>query len=389
MINLDLEKQINQQIQDTIQRYVSSEDLQTHIREQVNLAVGDIIGSVASKVYAEVLNSNDIKNNITNIVQLEANQHIHTESLSIVRTELAKTPVKDIVEKLVKNEITIKFDKLDFPHGSIQPSAIAWHPKSISGNYVNGGMITDFSSTGIDDKAKSAQLTILDDHVVVEGQLTAMNITAADTIQAKNLSLTGTLEIGTEILDHGPFSQLIQQHSQMIVDQALEPYSELIRDGRSLITGDTLAPSISQSNLRKVGNLQELSVIGDAKFSETLYISSSGKVGINTEEPRGALTVRDEDAEVSFMKTSRRTMYIGSTRNSGLEIGTNNQSQIVLKEDLIELNNAVRIMGIKFSVSGTIPESMGEPNEVVFVLSASDGQPKFYRCIGGNRWQAL
>jgi hypothetical protein len=72
-----------------------------------------------------------------------------------------------------------------------------------------------------------------------------------------------------------------------------------------------------------------------------------------------------------------------------VEIGTNNQSQIVIKEDLIELNNAVRVMGIKFSVSGTIPEYTGEPNEIVFVLSAAEGQPRFYRCTGGNRWNAL
>jgi hypothetical protein len=389
MINLDLEKQINQQIQETIQRYVTSEDLQTRIREQVDAAVGNIIGSVASKVYAEVLSSSDIKNNITKIVQLETNQHVHAESLAIVRSEIARTPIRDIVEKLVRNEVNIKIDKVDFPNNSLHPSTIAWYPKSISGDYVSGGLITDFSSTGIDDKSTTAQLTILDNHVVVEGEFTAMNITAADTIQAKNLSLTGTLEIGTEILDHGPFSQMIQMHSQMVVDQALEPYHELIRDGKSLITGDSLAPSISQSNLRKVGNLQELNVIGDAKFSETLYVSAGGKVGINTEEPRGALTIRDEDAEVSFMKTNRRTMYIGSTRNSGLEIGTNNQSQIVIKEDLIELNNAVRVMGIKFSVSGAIPEHTGEPNEIVFVLSAAEGQPRFYRCTGGNRWNAL
>ena len=389
MINIDLEKQINQQIQETIQNYVNSEDLQKHIQELVNASVGDIIGSVASKVYAEVLNAADIKDNIIKIVQLETNQHIHTESLAIVRKELANTPINDIVEKLVKNEISIKFDKLDFPSGSIHPSAISWNSGVLSGNYITGGLITNFSSTGIDDKATAAQLTILDDHVVVEGEFTAMNITAADTIYAKNLSLTGTLEIGTDILDHGPFSQMIQLHSQMIVDHALEPYYELIKDGRLVISGDSIAPGISQSNLRKVGNLQELNVIGDAKFSETLYISAGGKVGINTEEPRGALTIRDEDAEITFMKTNKRTMFMGSTRSGDVEIGTNNTPQLVIKESLIEINNAIRLMGIKFSVSSIVPEYIGEPNEIVFVLSAREGQPNFYKCFGGNKWQAL
>lgn len=385
MINLDLEKQIAEQIKLTVTQYVSSDDLQLKIQSMVQDAVGDIIGSVASKIYAEVSSNFDIQDHITKIVQLETNQNIHQQSITIVREEIAKTPVNAIIEKIVKNEIDIKFNDFNFPEGSIDSKSINWHRNSLSGSYINGGIISNFASTGIDDKSDNVQLTILKDHVVAEGEFTATNITATDTIQAKNLSLTGTLEIGTDILDHGPFSQLIQQHSQMIVDDALTPFRSMLKEGQAVINADSLLPSVTQSNLRKVGNLQDLSVIGDAKFSETLFVSASGKVGINTEEPRGALTVRDEDAEISFLKTNRRTMYIGSTRNSGIEIGTNNQSQLVFKENLIEMNNAVRVMGIKFSVSGTIPEHEGEPNEVTFVLSG----PKFYMCLGGNKWQAL
>lgn len=301
-----------------------------------------------------------------------------------VKDELSSISVKSIVEQMIKDQIDIKFKDFDFPKESISSNAINW-VDNLSGSKIAGGIIQNFASTGIDDKSSSVQLTVLDDHVVVEGEFTATNLTATDTITAKNLSLTGTLEIGTEILDHGPFSQLIQQHSQMMIDDALEPYKPLLKEGNALLNNDSLANSVIFSNLRKVGNLQELSVLGDAKFSETLYISAGGKIGINTEEPRGALTIRDEDAEVSFMKTNRRTMYIGSTRIGGLEIGTNNQPQMTFIEDLIEMNNPIKIMGVKFSVDGRIPERTGEPNEIVFVLY----DRKFYMCIGGNSWQAL
>jgi hypothetical protein len=67
---------------------------------------------------------------------------------------------------------------------------------------------------------------------IVIDEFTATDITAT------NLSLTGTLEIGTEIIDHGPFSQLIQHHSQMIVDQMFEPYrnhlEEMLKDSHNV-----------------------------------------------------------------------------------------------------------------------------------------------------------
>jgi hypothetical protein len=389
MINIDLEKQINDQIKITIQEYLNGDALRQSIQEKIDVAIADIISSVANKIYADIASSDDIKNHILGIVKLETNQNIQTESQYIVKQELSRVPVQEIVENIVKNEVTVKFDSLDFPDSSIPLKSIAFSPGSLSGDYVSGGLIKNFGSTGIDDKSNNVQLTILDDHVVVENQFTAMNITAADTLTAKNLTLTGTLEIGTDILDHGPFSQMIQMHSQMIVDQALESFQVLFKDGNPLVSTDTLAPSVSISNLRKLGNLIELNVMGDANFGETLYVGSK-RIGINTDEPRGALTIRDEETELSFSKSGSRTMYVGSsTRGQSLELGTNNQSRITLKDDIVEVKNPVRVMGIKFSVSGTIPDTAGEPNEIVFVLSANADQPRFYICLGGNQWQAL
>jgi hypothetical protein len=199
----------------------------------------------------------------------------------------------------------------------------------------------------------------------------------------------GTLEIGTDILDHGPFSQMIQMHSQMMIDQSLEAYTPLLRDGKALLDQNSLAASITQSNIRKLGNLQDLNVMGDAKFSETLFVSAAGKVGINTDEPRGALTIRDEEAEVSFARTRRHTMFIGSTRLGDIEFGTNNQSQLVLKENQIDINSPIRILGIKFTAANGVPDRDGEQNEIQMVTDARDDQPLFYVCRGGNKWQSL
>lgn len=389
MINLDLEKHVNQQIEQSIKTYLDSEELKTRLKDQVNAALGHIIEHVAGKVYMEVMNENSFTEHINDIVKVEAAQQIQIITQAVVRENLATADISKIIDDKIQRTVTTNLVNVKLPENSIHPNAIDWSKQPLNGSYVRGGMIREFSSTGIDDKAKNVQLTILDDHVVTEGEFTAMNITAAENITAKNLSLTGTLEIGTEIIDHGPFSQMIQMHAGMVVDEALEPYKQLLINGQSIVNNGVLAPSVTQSNLRKIGNLSDLNVLGDAKFSETMFVSEHSKVGINTEEPRGALTVCDEDAEFSLTRTKRRTMFVGSTRDTDIEIGSHNQTQITLKQDIVDIANAVRVMGIKFSVSPGIPEYIGEMNEIVLISSARDDQAKFYICRGGNKWQAL
>jgi hypothetical protein len=389
MINLDLEKQITAQIEQTIRDYIVSTELYDSIKKQVDTAVTAVIQQVANKVYSDVVNQQSLTKDISSIVKHEAIITTQKQSLESVKLELSQLPVKKIVENLVKQEINLRLDTLDFPDNSINHSSIKWEPGALNGSHICGGRITNFNSLGIDDRATDFQLTITDGLVVIDKELTVETVNVTENLNVNNISILGTLEIGTDILDHGPFSQMIQMHSQMMIDQSLEAYTPLLRDGKALLDQNSLAASITQSNIRKLGNLQDLNVMGDAKFSETLFVSAAGKVGINTDEPRGALTIRDEEAEVSFARTRRHTMFIGSTRLGDIEFGTNNQSQLVLKENQIDINSPIRILGIKFTVANGVPDRDGEQNEIQMVTDARDDQPLFYVCRGGNKWQAL
>ena len=51
MINLDLEKQINSQIEQTIQSYLNSEQLQDAIKQQIDSYIGNILERVSNKIY--------------------------------------------------------------------------------------------------------------------------------------------------------------------------------------------------------------------------------------------------------------------------------------------------------------------------------------------------
>lgn len=309
---------------------------------------------------------------------------------SYIFNELSKINIKDVVTQVVKNELNLRLDNFDFPKDSIDLSAIRLHQGAINGDNISDGRITKFSSTGIDDKATACQLTILDEHVVVENEFTALNITAAEDINAKNISLTGALEIGTEIIDHGALTQFVQLHANIVIEEQLGQYQLLKKEEPGLINENGLASSVITSNLRKVGNLQDLTVLGAAKFNETMFVGNSGRVGVNTESPRGALTICDQDSEVTFVRSNKRTMFIGTTNsNNNLEFGIDNQASMSMTQNLIDINTAIKVMGIKFSSSTQIPEHNGEPNEIVFITNAREGQPLLYICRGGNKWVSL
>lgn len=389
MINLDLERTINTQIEQSIRTYLDSEDLKTRIRDQIDAATGVIIERIAGKVYAEVVKEHQLTEHIKSIVTVEAANQFKNLSLSLIKSQLEQTPVKDIVTNLVKQEANIRLNNFVFPDNSIDVSAIKWAPGCLNGSFIANGSINKFSSTGIEDQSSRTTLTVMDDIIVSNTEFSAPQITATENIYAKNVSILDTLVVGEEVVDNGGLAKLMRTHFRDSIAHALLDYSPLLHEGKPLIAADHIAPSVITSNLRKLGNLMDLSVLGDAKFSETLFVGANGKVGINTDEPRGALTVYDEDAEFTVARTKRKTMFIGSTRDSELEIGTNNRAHITVKENQIDINTAIQILGVKFSVQTNIPEHAGNQNDIVMVTTAKENQPIFYICKGGNRWSAL
>ena len=133
----------------------------------------------------------------------------------------------------------------------------------------------------------------------------------------------------------------------------------------------------------------DLRVLGESRFADTMVITDSGRVGINTDDLAGALTVWDDTAEMSVRKFSNKNMFVGSTRDSDLTLGVNNKGKVKITEGEVSFAEAVRIMGIKFSVADGIPERTGEPGEIVMNKNAKSRQPLFYMCQGGNAWAAL
>ena len=105
----------------------------------------------------------------------------------------------------------------------------------------------------------------------------------------------------------------------------------------TVIEGNQLGTSITESNLQKLGLLRELQVSGETAIAGTFYVGNK-RIGVNTIEPSAALAVWDEEVELTVSKyrddTARlatpraQTLILGSNRNNNIILGTDGSTEI-------------------------------------------------------------
>jgi len=221
--------------------------------------------------------------------------------------------------QLLKN---IRLDQLDIKEGEI------------SGDLISGGTITNFSSTGIDDKSTVKTLTVLDNRIIVD-TITVRELNGNFHV-AGDMLVGGTLTVAklkaTEILSERTFDKMYLEFQA--VDEAVNPNgSGLIWKGRDytkqftlkanpdrfissesidlfpdksykidnieVLSKNVLGTSVSKSSLREVGVLKKLQVTGDVDLAEFITIKSDQqRIGINSEQLVGTITISDMFGDV-------------------------------------------------------------------------------------------
>lgn len=384
---LDIAALVNQQIKDVIEQQIASIDLKQLIAQAMDAAITDTVNRIAARATETMLKERDVPGEIAKASLRKAEEQLAPQIRSSVRNAVAAIDIKQIVERTVVEALDVKIKDISFPDASISAKSLRWDGLRFSGSMVEGGIIKNFNSTGIQDNATQCQLTLVDGVIVAEGHLISTSAKTGklevDSLQInKDIQLPGIVE--NKLLD------LSRRAMLDIMNKDINLRGKRLLSGEDiLLEANNLGPSIINSNLRKLGLLQDLRVSGDSKLSETMYVDQNGRVGINTDDPVGALNIWDDDAEIAVKKQRKRNMYIGSTRDSSLSLGTNNREQLQINLTDIDVKDPIRIMGVRFSVEGSVPDRQGEPNEIVFVSSAREGQPRFYICKGNNQWSVL
>lgn len=192
---------------------------------------------------------------------------------------------------------------------SVRVSDIDLKKNSISGDVVDGGTITNFSSTGIKDLSKETVLEINNDITNVYNDLFVRGKINCQTLQY-NRAQVPSLDV-----------------------------TEAVRiDGNEVIWKTRLGKSVKESSLRKVGILDDLEV------KETLYVKD-GRVGVNTTVPNKSFAVRSQGIEV-VIGADDATGFVGTFEPRPFAIGTDDKKIIYIATDgKVTIHNSTSIEG--------------------------------------------
>jgi hypothetical protein len=287
-----------------------------------------------------------------------------------------------------------------YPQNSIPSEAVDTSTLTISGDKINGGIITNFGSTGIDDKATDCRLSIFDETTVVENNLLTKDLTVKGTV-----TIEGDLNVTGKVPQNSPMylalvsdaandvrsrlnEVVFKNYSDMVFDQIKTnglDLSKLTVNGEMAIDGSNLSNKIVNSNLQKVGMLKELQVQGETFLSQTLY-TTTNRVGVNTIEPSQALSIWDQEIEIGFGKQSSNTAIMGTPRSQTLILTSNGKNNVVLETDGSVTVNKINLDNISISAS-LIPPSDNQPRgTIVFNASPSLGGPLGWVSLGDAKW---
>jgi len=262
-------------------------------------------------------------------------------------------------------------------------------------------MREDFSSVGIKDQATQTQLTIMDDHTVFENNLTARDLTIANSAQIQNLVVTGSINTDNYAWDSlsadiaektfarvtGAWQkELIQQVSEHIKTNGIE-FGQVTIGGELLISDDRLSNTIKETSIQSTGPLRSLQVLGGTSLNETLTVNRK-RVGVNTEEPEMALSIWDEEVAINIGKHKEKTAYIGTSRTQGIAFGTNRTAHVEITADGLTQIKKLQVGLHRISHDTQVPGYSGTKGDIVFNANPTTNVFAWV-CLGAYKWQPL
>jgi hypothetical protein len=317
-----------------------------------------------------------------------------------IKKQLKSVDINLIVNEIVKSSLAGIIELQNFPSQSIAHTSINFQGLKLTGDSIAGGIIEQFGSTGIEDRASFVQMTLMDHAVAFEGPLFAPSAEIkGDLVVDGALTLNGTI---TE--DCVGFTQLVTATSVAVTaglnDTLFTGYSNIIQEqlktsgidldritqgGKEIVKGAQLGYHIVDSNLQRVGMLKDLQTSGENLLSETLYVTQR-RVGINTMDPSAVFAVWDEEVELIVAKRKTDVAYIATPRKQQLILGSSGKENIVLDTDgSAHVENLV-VGRVAMTSGQSIPNFSGGMGQIMFNELPSPGSPIGWVCLGNTRW---
>jgi hypothetical protein len=396
--------EIRQQIVHDVSSHIMNFDLQREIKDQIDAAVSRAIqgyatigndgklepfqnNAVASSVFNEFARNTDnfletLRSRVQQRIVDELSYKLNTIDMNGMIREFANLAVKEILFNY-----NFSFPDNSIPGRCINPEGIKIHAENIL-----PGTIKKFESTGIQDYATQLQLTILDDATIIENRLVAKSLDITEDLNIRGkINTEFTDNMATEILakvnqqyTDGTFDQYCDRVMVRLAELGI-PASQIKTNGQNLVVGETLAPSILESNLQKVGALKKLIVIGETLLDETVYVSTN-RIGINTKQPERVLDLWDQEVQIVAGKRMKDVALIGTLRSQKVVLSSGNKDNLVLNPDgSIVVNNLV-LGKVNHTSAAERPVDNRAAGQVVWNENPNIGSPIGWVSLGGARW---
>ena len=390
-----------------------NKDIEKTIIAHVNrqLAEYDFEGKIT--LLASLKLDNKITNYQINPAAVEAKIKSVSESVVDNLAKQARSQITtDIARKIdsidfnqsvinaVAQQVEARLQQVTFPDNSVSFAALKQEEIKISGDQIQGGIITKFGSTGIDDQANNCIVTILDEHTVVENNLVVPSATVKG-----SLTVEGDLVLNGEIpTDSQAFRNLVtySQNSVMaLLDEELfnryrdNIFEKITTDGidlqkitignETVIEDNRIGTRITDSNLQKLGTVRDLQTRGETFLSEALYVSSK-RVGINTIEPSHALSLWDQEIEIIAGKQSQNTAFLGTARAQDFVLGSNSKNNLTCRPDGSIVVTNITIGTVTMTSADSTPTTDQPKGAIVWNSNPQIGQSIGWVSLGGARW---
>lgn len=194
-----------------------------------------------------------------------------------------------------------------------------------------------FSSQGIDDLATQTSL------VITNGKITVDTVEPKKEIVFSANSLAEAEGRGIKWSDGRKTKNFIFKNGNISSDLSInlaEEQSFQIND-TNVLNFTELGNTVTKSNLKQLGTLKNLRVSGDAELGDFVFFNSElNRVGINTEAPRAAITIKENNVEFGIGSYKNKVASLGTFTNDAVEIVADSIPRIT-----INTNGEIKING--------------------------------------------
>jgi hypothetical protein len=387
-----LEQKILKYTQDRILAKFASSDSMPEIITAVKNSVAEMFDHGMIPGIEQFVESDKIKHAVDQAVE---------QIIQSAVNQFGQDPVWQAqVERLINQAITQEtISRL----GSIDLGTIIKRYVDENMSRFTAGLLQNFASSGIIDQANKCELTVMDDAVVVENVLHAHSVQVLESIKVQDLVVTGSVNTDNNswsaLSDHisqKTLDKLTDQWNKSLVDQVVKQVQQhgisfdQIRIGeQTVIDGNTLASTITESNFQTVGTLKTLTVSGEARFNNNTVNVLNRRVGINNDSPEKALSVWDEEVSIVIGKHKQNQAYIGTNRDQSVVIGVNREPQLEISTNGLTTIKQLQVGLHKISHASQVPGWSGTRGDIVFNSSPGSDRVFAWVCLGAHKWQTL